>query len=129
MIRVRVKALNFYRVEDGPPKKPGRGPRRRAVKIPQGTEMSVSPAYYAAHKDALQKLGTDTSTASGGSKMPKNPPDELEVLRARAADLGIEIDKRWRAGRLTDEIAAAEKAFDDFDENPETEDENAGDAE
>lgn len=36
-------------------------------------------------------------------------PDDREPLRARAAALGIEVDGRWGAARLEEEIAAAEQ--------------------
>lgn len=51
------------------------------------------------------------------------PPAETELdrLRARAGELGIVVDNRWREARLTEEIEAATKpkpakppvAFDD----------------
>lgn len=31
-------------------------------------------------------------------------PDELDALREQAEMLGIEVDKRWKAGRLREEI-------------------------
>jgi hypothetical protein len=36
---------------------------------------------------------------------PAPPPDEIEVLRGRARELGIEVDQRWGAKRLHREIA------------------------
>jgi hypothetical protein len=42
---------------------------------------------------------------------PRNKADaawaELKALRAEAAELGIEVDKRWPIIRLREEIAAA----------------------
>jgi hypothetical protein len=32
---------------------------------------------------------------------------ELMTLRARAAELGVEVDEKWTAGRLREEIAKA----------------------
>lgn len=36
-------------------------------------------------------------------------PAEIDVLRARAADLGLTVDNRWSAKRIAKMIDAAEK--------------------
>ena len=113
MVRVRVTALNLYRLESGPPKKPGRAASRRAKRLTRGTELSVTRAYYEMHRGALQLLGKD----QGQSKTASSDPTELEALRAEAADLGIDFDKRWREKRLSDEIAQARAELEDLDDD------------
>lgn len=44
--------------------------------------------------------------------MAKAGDAEIDVLRARAAELGVEVDNRWRDKRLAEEIAKAAKAQD-----------------
>jgi hypothetical protein len=39
---------------------------------------------------------------------PEDPDAELDALRAYAEKVGVKVDKRWKADRLRDEIAAAE---------------------
>lgn len=132
MLRVRVTARNFYRLEatGGPPKKPGGPIPRRAVKYAAGDKISVSESFLELHKKSLQVLGRDLGKDEGRGKTADETVSELETLRAEAAELGIEVDKRWRVGRLKSEIEAARAALKDPAETPgpdeDSEDDDAG---
>lgn len=120
LVRVRVTARNFRRLEptDQPPKRKGGPPGRVCVAYSPGDELTVSRAFYEKHKDGLRLLGEDSDDAAAPETL-----DDLEALRAEAEDLGISVDKRWREGRLRDEIEKARAADEDSDpSDPDDED-------
>jgi hypothetical protein len=54
------------------------------------------------------KVETPTETQGNNPFAPKAEPEEtLETLRAKAEDLGVEVDNRWKEKRLREEIEAA----------------------
>lgn len=118
MLRVRVKAKNFFRLEatGRPAKKPGGPVPRAPVKYAEGTELSVTEAYYQANKASLQLLGKDLGEAAGAGKTPPSTVSDLEALRAEAEELGIAVNKRWREARLREEIANARAELEDDDD-------------
>ncbi len=73
--------------------------------VPKGTEVTLA----AKHGESLakrgrvmvigQKTAVDLTDTSG---------DELQALKARAAELGLEGASRWGEKRLKEEIATAE---------------------
>lgn len=129
MVRVRVKARNFYRLESSGrlSHKRGRPGLRYPVHYPAGSELVVTRAFYEKHKDAFTLLGT---VAEGEARAAPETVDDLDALRAEAAELGIEVNKRWRAGRLNDEIAKARAELEDEDpdKDPDEDPEDGDDA-
>lgn len=57
--------------------------------------------------DEEEALGDDWYNSP--ADVPSDAPEgaDLDVLRAEAEELGIKVDKRWKAERLAEEIAKA----------------------
>lgn len=55
----------------------------------------------------LGKLGYGTKVVVAE---PVEPEDDLDVLRAEAESLGVDVDGRWGEKRLKQEIGKAKKA-------------------
>jgi hypothetical protein len=130
MLRVRVTALNFCRLEatGDPPKRKGGAVPRRKVRYRKGDSISVSESFFEIHKGSLQVLGRDLGKDAGQGKTADETVNELETLRAKARELGIEPDKRWRVGRLTAEIEARLAELGEEDpEDGDLDDENPDD--
>src|SRR5690606_33853619 len=107
MRRVRLKRPHNRRVR--------RGGRRHLETLPAGSEITVTEREFQALRDRFVEIGTSTagSSVSGddrpddvGSHGAGDAPD-LEQLRREAADLGIDVDTRWREKRLMQEIERA----------------------
>lgn len=108
MRRVRLKQPHNRRVR--------RGARRSLETLPAGSEITVTEREFQALRDRFIEIGTSTagSSVSGDDRPDENvgsngagdAPD-LEQLRREAADLGIDVDTRWREKRLMQEIERA----------------------
>jgi hypothetical protein len=81
--------------------------------------MDMFPKWkYAADGRSLIVDDADAEEALGEGwyDSPANIPDldaepdtdDIDALRAQAEELGIEVDKRWKAKRLHEEIAKAQ---------------------
>ena len=64
-------------------------------------EVSEEQAAAFLEIPGYKRLGDDEDEVEGA--------DDLEALRARAAELGIEVKANWKAPRLTAEIKRAEE--------------------
>lgn len=104
MRRVRLKWPHNRRVR--------RGGRRHLETLPAGSEITVTEQEFQALRDRFIEIGTSTAGSSvsadarPGRHGAGDAPD-LEQLRREAADLGIDVDTRWREKRLMQEIERA----------------------
>lgn len=80
---------------------PGENP---AVEVPD--EAAKLPFVKALLKSGdLRRVGSDEL-----GEQEEDGDDGLDELTAQAKALGIKVDKRWKAERLAEEIAKAQKA-------------------
>jgi hypothetical protein len=57
------------------------------------------------HYDVERPAPVERATAAPGEKRSVQVPNELDVLRGQAEELGVPVDKRWGADRIRQEIA------------------------
>lgn len=73
----------------------------------------INGVRFVSHADGMISENVSDEVHASFLEIPGYVPaqaadSELDALRARAAELGIEVGARWQAKRLKDEIKAAE---------------------
>lgn len=75
-------------------------------------QLEVGDAFEANTRDArmfvLLGKAQEVKT-SEPLPLPQSVQDELDTLRAQATEVGINVDRRWGAARLQEEIAKVKR--------------------